>query len=163
MTTEAQKTVERLQELLDHKDTRVAELEAELQTIEQQREWRWSIPVDYDTDPSPDLPVPRIELRCEQEYEDTWSSCVWTQSLVYRHYLGHIVMHPLGVTSVRGGSSRQRPTFSDEKQALWEGPMRESAHAQANAARLNLPLFFICEEQVVSVTPDDSHAMKAKP
>lgn len=136
-------TVERLAELLDAKDRELEALRAQLQEIEKQREWRWTMHTERKED-THDLPVPRLEIRCKPIYEGRWSAQDWVYSLVYRHTLGHLVFVPLGATKRTGSSPDTPPPGLDDL------PRRDGVHIRHDAAMLRLRAFLIVENGVVA-------------
>jgi len=138
-------TIERLEELLDSKDRELEEVRSKLEEIEEQREWRWTLHTDRKED-THDLPVPRLEMRCEPYYEGMWGSTVWTYCLVYRHFLGHLVWVQIGQTKRTGGYSETQPALDDL-------PFRDGAHIKHDAATLGLPAFVVIEEKTQRIEP----------
>lgn len=135
--------VERLEELLNAKDREIEELRDQLREIEDQREWRWTMHTDAKED-AHDLPVPRLQIECEPIYEGSWSAQTWTYSMVYRHFLGHLVFVPLGATKRTGGSMDAPPSLDDL-------PFRDGAHIRHDAEALGLPAFSIVDGRTAPI------------
>lgn len=138
-------TIERLEELLNAKDRENEELRSKLQEIEDQREWRWTLHTDREED-THDLPVPRLEIRCDPYYEGTWSAQTWSYCLVYRHFLGHLVWVPLGETKRTGGPRDTPPPLDDL-------PVRDGTHIAHDSGTLGLPAFVVIEERTQRIEP----------
>ena len=138
-------TQDRLQELLDIKDREIDELREKLAEYEEPTEWRWMMHTDRKDD-THDLPVPRLEMRCEPVYEDTWSAQTWTYCIVYRHFLGHLVWVPMGQTK-RTGNRMDEPPMLDDL------PFRDGAHIKHDSTALNLPAFVVIGERTQRIEP----------
>lgn len=141
-------TAERLEELLDDKDSEIRRLQAMLDEIDEQRAWRWTMHTERAQD-THDLPVPRLEIRCEPISEGYWGAQVWTYSLVYRHFIGHLVWVPLGATKRTGGAIHTPPPLDDL-------PFRDGAHITHDALQLDLPAFSIVEDRTYRIPLRDS-------
>lgn len=136
--------VERLEELLNERDERIAELEAEAEAKKLVEDWAW---VRHTQPAETDLPVPRLEMRWTQRDQWNW---VARYGLVYRHFLGHLVHVPFGETT-RNGSGARSPITEGKV----DTPFRDGAHIACDAARLKLPAFAICGDVVTCIEPQD--------
>lgn len=119
------KVEERLQELLDQKDSEIESLRDELSEKSKQLENReriienlpggWNV-IDTDVEDEPDLPVPRLEVRWHQMYEgqdkDDWSNYRITSCLITGQITSHLKPRwrsiPLGMSVVRSSMSTGR-------------------------------------------------------
>lgn len=141
------KTVERLNELLEAKDEKIEELEATVQQLEREvdgSKWGWRI-VRAMKDVE-ELPIPRLELVASKLlWEDgSWSGDYeWVYRLVYRHLTDELISCPLGHTKVGGGSTQWPPTGHDGRLTL---PRRDGCHIYHDAAHLKLPAFARCDD-----------------
>lgn len=142
------KTIERLEKLLDAKDEELQELREKLEKLEdaEGREWKWCIPQEIEA-ATDSLPVPRLECRAKM-VGDNWHNFVWEYSLIYRHFLKHIMKIPLGLTTTNSGRGTP-PVFNGEI----HGPFREGAHIKSDAEELGLPAFYIVETNPVTIQP----------
>ena len=110
MDDEEKWTIGKLRELVGIRDSRIGELEAELEEAEGKLEGArsgWSLPRDQ---PPRDLPSPRLEVEWYAIHEapdgtDDWRSFNVEYRLVMTHLIGHEVVVPLGLTRVDGGIS----------------------------------------------------------
>lgn len=149
-------TEERLQELLDAKDEEIDQLRQDLakQRDEGRRdkglieslEGGWCVP-NHDGEDIPELPLPRLEYRWYQMYEnqEDWSSYRVVYQLVIKHLTERIVEIPLGVTTCRGHSGDKTPPWKSEFRPA-ELPYRDGAHGHHDAAHLGLPLYAVPPE-----------------
>lgn len=140
---------ERLAELLDQKDEQIAELEDQISALKCTQEWGNMRHSTNKEDCSPDLPCPRLEMRYEPDEKFGWTETTVTYAMVHRHFLGHYVTVPLGVTTIRSG--RQSAPIYDGKISL---PFRDGAHIKHDMAQLNLPAYAICEGQLYDLSVD---------
>lgn len=135
--------IERLEELLDEKDSRIEELEKELSDITDREEanWEWArhSTRKEDTD---NLPVPRLEMRWVKESDDGYLQR-WDYALVYRHTLDHLVVVPLGQTRIQGNRS-EPPVWGTTLQT----PLRDGVHICNDTMHLGIPAFGICDGKV---------------
>ena len=128
--------IERLEELLDEKDAKINELCEQIETFENDREWKWA---KHHTIENDLLPVPRLELRWSN-IEDYEKTC--TYSIVYKHLLGFSVQIPLGQTKVSG----RMKDFDNVED--WK-PFRDGAHFGNEMKQLNLPGFVVIGDEIV--------------
>jgi hypothetical protein len=137
------KAIERLEELLDEKDSRINDLERELReaTDRQEADWEWARHSTRKMD-ADNLPVPRLEMRWVQESEDGYMQR-WDYALVYRHTLDHLVVVPLGQTRTQGGRG-EPPIYGERLQT----PFRDGVHICRDTEHLGIPAFGICDGKV---------------
>ena len=131
--------IERLEQLLDERDTQIEELEQKLQdlTDESERAWDWAR--HSIIQPHPLLPIPRLEIRCVNL--GNWYNWEWRYGFVYKHLLGHLVLIPMGNTKC-GGSGKPPMDWTGKYMDL---PFRDGAHFRSDFEQLNLPAFAIIE------------------
>lgn len=140
---------ERLAEQLDAKDHKIERLAEKLEEAEAKIEQllrgirgAWSLPREIQ-DENPELPVPRLEIVWIKS-PDGWHEHEVEYRLVHRHFLGHLVVVPLGLTRVSGGSRDDEPwKWSVQLHGRPDLPFRDGAHARHDAAHLGIPLFAI--------------------
>lgn len=135
--------IERLMELLEEKDQKIAELEGDVREATEKEEERqrwaetfWTRHVKLEDDGG--LPVPRLEIRWERD-DVARSGYQWraNYNLVYRHFLGDIIAVPLGRTMV----GCEHPV----RNGKIDTPFRDGAHIRHDAAQLGLPAYSVCE------------------
>lgn len=141
------KTLERMEALLDEKDAEIEQLSGRVAELEEEAERNrlWTEHRRFDEDVSPTLPVPRLEIRwreLEPGERDDGYEIQAEYSLVYRHFLGHIVFVPLGFTRSTGALSA-RTKWGDI-----ELPFRDGAHFYNEMKQLGLRGFAICGDRV---------------
>lgn len=140
------KTLERLERLLDERDTEIEELQEKLteaeNTIEGIRSG-WMRHRKAEDDGA--LPIPRLEI--EWIPRDGWNEVDVEYRLVLKHLLGHVVLLPLGLTRW-SSSNTEDPRRQGLSAAL---PFRDGAHAPHDAALLGLPLYALMLEGPVLV------------
>lgn len=157
------RTVERLNELLDQKDSELEEVREELEKFEaekerREREWLAHRRVPAEDD-APGLPVPRLQFRYVPSEGFGWQSYEVVYELVYRHFLGRkrigykddpdLLAIPLGTTRVNGGG---KPVDADGKVHL---PFRDGTHIVSDAEHLRLPMFTVLEGKAEAIKPRD--------
>lgn len=136
--------IERLESMLDAKDAEIEALQRKLDVAERQIEsdasWCRHREYEQDVAPSPELPVPRLEIRwSEHPVEGTEA----VYSLVYRHLCGQVVFVPLGRTRTSGaindriGYGQPIPT-----------PFRDGSHFANEMRQLGLRGFVIAGDRV---------------
>ncbi len=139
-------TTERLEELLNQKDDEIKKLSDELFELKDQEEadWRWARPRILNENVE-GLPIPRMEIRyvctSERRYNYRWEYC-----MIYRHFAGHLVAIPLGVTQV-GGSSDRLPIGADGI----ETPFRDGVHIVEDAKQIGIPACAIVEGTIAEL------------
>lgn len=130
-----------IQEYVDELRLRAEKAEDKLDFIEGTIRNGWTIPRYTDVDENPELPIPRLQLRCSSPNRGSY---IWWYELAYRHLLGTVSYIPLGYTEVSGGGVAQ-----------WHGPLRDSAHAIHDGEHLNLPVFIIIGNESRPFTKED--------
>lgn len=144
----------RLERQLEAKDAKIAALRAELEGWEGDEAWRWTRHRVVEKDPSPSLPIPRLEIRYEAIDEAGYNTRA-LYCLVYRHYTHKtgglacdkstdcIVFVPIGETRM-GGPASLEPR---EREGRWAGrsygPYRDGAHIRHDMKQMGLPGFII--------------------
>lgn len=168
--TTDEKTLERLNELLDQKDEELNELRREKEkreadaVWETERKWMLHRHVPKEDD-APNLPVPRLQLRYVPSKDFGWYSYEVVYELVYRHFLGRarigssgdpdLLAIPLGHTRVNGsGLSPRQATPPVLPYAL---PFRDGKHIVSDAEHLRLPMFALIEDKATPIEPHDLH------
>lgn len=136
--------LERLEEVLDVKDGEIHKLQRRLEKMQLDADvsrlaWCHHSEFDEGTEPNPELPVPRLEIRWSVREGETTAM----YSLVYRHLLGRVVFVPLGMTRTSGALDQQvRPNGTITT------PFRDGAHFANEMRQLKLPGFVICGDRV---------------
>lgn len=141
------KAIERLEEQLNERDEKIEELEGKLAEAERaaEEDHTWSKHVEYKAgeEPSPELPVPRLEMRWSEEERNDSYELTARYSLVYRHLCKQIVFVPLGVTRTTGAlAERINPNKTVDT------PFRDGAHLRNEMAQLGLRAFGIVGDHV---------------
>lgn len=141
---------ERLNEQLNEREAEISRLCAQIEGLENKLDaisngWR----VGEVLPGEQALPVPRLEIVWQTRHGD-WVECEAAYRLVYRHFLGHIVTLPIGLTR-RSGGPGDRPV----RGGVVETPYREGSHIRHDAAHLGLPAFAICEGTVTPLEWDE--------
>jgi len=134
------KAIERLEGILNDRDTRIEELEEKLREFENWRRYMWTNPQTFDSDPRPNLPLPRLEIECVNQ-SGNWYEKIWYYRLVRKHFLGDIVFTPLGETRSSGGGA---PAAGDI-------PFRDGAHIKHEARHFNMPAYSIVDSIIVQL------------
>jgi len=158
------KAIERLEQLLDEKDTELEAARAKLQEAELKLEndasWYEHREFEPGSEPNPELPIPRLEVRWEPCDDGRYES-VATYALVYRHLLGHVVFVPLGVTRTTGAL-----TGRVRGDGLVDLPFRDGAHFANEMHQIKLRGFAIAGDVVTERKPcvacgrlEDAHRM----
>lgn len=125
------KAAERLAAQLEEAERRIAELEEENEFLRDTLPWTEHSELESDDS---GLPVPRLELVWEEGSFPRGYNFRCIYRLVYRHFLGHIVLVPLSET-LRGGA------YPPDHYDLIETPFRDSVHARSDAEQLGIPAF----------------------
>lgn len=154
--SEKMSAVERLEEMLNARDAEIAELNEKLSECENQMDgdvWGWTR--HSKSDEAIDLPVPRLEMRWEEMDGPDGGGFNWRcrYDLIYRHFLGHVMRVPLGMTRV--GNHSGRPPVSG---GVVETPFRDGSHIAHDAHCLRLPAFAICGDVVTKLEPREPNA-----
>jgi hypothetical protein len=142
------KAMERLEEMLNAKDAELEELRGKLQEAEQKLEndSNWYVHREFaaGTEPNPELPIPRLEVRWEPCDDGRYGAAA-VYSLVYRHLLGHVAFVPLGITRTTGAlADRVRDG------GVVDLPFRDGAHFANEMRQLSLRGFAIVGDVVTS-------------
>ena len=138
--------IERLEQLLDDKDEEIEALQMKLHEAERELEFDagWCRHRVYEKPgdaPSPDLPVPRLEIRWSGA-TDGRNEIEAIYSLVYRHLLDQIVFVPLGKTGSTGALANRI------RGHIVETPFRDGCHFANEMRQLNLRGFVIAGDRV---------------
>jgi hypothetical protein len=141
-------TVERLEELLNTKDTQIETLQAKLQAYKDQEEeenWRWT--QHSKSEEKEGLPVPRLEIRWIKLDKNGYN---WraAYNLVYKHLLGDVILVPMGSTTRNGGNGK-----GPIRDGKVETPFRDGVHIAHEMLTLKLPGFAICDDTVTVLKP----------
>lgn len=91
-----------------------------------------------------DLPVPRLEIR----YSSAADGLAAKYSLVYEHFLGHLMQIPIGLTMCGGGHLKSKG------EDYLELPFREGAHIASDMLQLGLPGYIINGAKSAAVSLD---------
>lgn len=148
---------ERLEELLNDKDTEIERLRGELEDAQQNVRGAhagWSLPVRLPAEQV--LPVPRLEIVVEAD-EGRWYQRTSHYRLVYRHLLGHHLGVPLGVTITSGGGDE--PPVRNGRVDL---PIRDGAHILNEAKCLRLPAYAVCGDVVEQIANADGEPVNRR-
>lgn len=136
----SQKTIDRLEELLDQRDERIATLEETVEDLQARLEcktqWTEHL-VDKECDDG-GLPVPRLEITWHpmERSHDGYNMMI-RYDLVKRHLCDEIHRVPLGAT-------RTTATKVDRDQnGILFTPFRDGAHIAFDARELRLPAYVI--------------------
>jgi len=140
------KAIERLEQLLDEKDGELEELQKKLDDIEDRDKWSWCKHSIIE-DEGDGLPVPRLEIRHESLSEDGYLS-EWRYSLIYKHFLGHLVCVPLGHTGRQGSS------IVIDRNGNLMLPFRDGAHIASDSQTMGIPAVGIAAGKAVSIIKD---------
>lgn len=150
--------VQRLEELLNERDERIAELEAKLDEEEEERDdraWMWT--KHSKSEEKESLPVPRLEIRWTPEGRFPGYNWLASYNLVYQHLLGHVMVVPLGSTKQGGGDAR-----GPVRDGKVETPFRDGVHIMHDAWALRLPAYAICGGVVTKVEPGTDQQRKTR-
>lgn len=146
--------MERLEQQLNEKDAEIERLESEAQKSRDSKAWDWlSLPRLLDADPSPSLPLPRLEIRYEALDDDSYN---WQADycLYLPHYLpGKVQVVPIGSTRISGGGGPRREVAGMHAGKFY-GPFRDGAHIRHDMATLGLPAFIVVGDEADPVVPN---------
>lgn len=150
MTDKADKlgAIERLEDLLNKRDEEIADLRTKIRKQEDEDDeeaWLWTRHTE--SKEAEGLPVPRLEIRWTTLGRGMWN---WLASynFVYRHFLGQVIVVPLGRTRVGAGCERTPVTGGQV-----DLPYREGVHIRHDAWALRLPAYAICGNVVNKIEP----------
>lgn len=138
--------IKRLEELLELRDSQMAELQEKVDEFEnlEEREWGWCRHEGFPKDKNK-LPVPRLEIRA-RAINGNWSNFEWIYCLVYRHLLKDLIFVPFGRTGSQGSRSEPPIYHGPETEGNYiNTPFRDGAHLFNDMECLNLPGFYIIE------------------
>lgn len=172
MSTAVEQALERLESLLQEKQEKIDSLEQQLQERDGEDAWEWTRHQVRSADPSPGLPVPRLEIRY-RDMEDSGYVVEALYCLVYRH-LTHdtgglrcdgakdcLVFVPMGHTKITGGATGVRP---EPESGIWDGkmygPFRDGAHIRHDMKHLMLPGFIVATDGQVYEIDLDAEAKR---
>lgn len=144
--------VERLEGLLDKKDSELSEKSERIDELEGHLEHvkgGWTLHLKLPREQT--LPVPRLEVVFEPRgwKDHEWCDYVALYRMVYRHFLGHCVAIPIESTKVQR-SLNEIPLGPNGKIEL---PFRMGAHVAHDAAHLKLPAFAVVMDRVEPIVP----------
>ena len=154
MSAEKMTAIERLEALLDEKDAELAAYRRSDEERERDADndaWCWT---KHTKSQEPDgLPVPRLEIRWSRLGSGGEWNWLASYNLVYRHFLGDVIVVPLSAT--RRGGNDCAPIERDGKV---ETPFRDGAHIAHEMRHMNLPGYAICEGTITKLEPMDGPA-----
>ena len=130
---------------LDEENSKTEALQAKIEELENQLDyhnWSWMRHIKIEDE---GIDVPRLEMRYVSREKGNWYHYDVLYSMVYRHFLGHFVMVPLGTTKIGHGGGL---LLSGGKLHL---PFREGAHFRSDSDQLRLPMFTIVEPDGVEI------------
>jgi len=177
MSTAVEQALERLESLLRKKQRKIDRLEQQLQERDDAEAWSWTRHRIHAADPSPALPVPRLEIRYRSLDRDGYSTEA-LYCLVYRHLTARsggphcdgtkdcVVFVPIGSTTINGGRPGGR--HPREESGLWEGrmygPYRDGAHIRHDMKQFGLPGFIVATDgQTYAVDLDAEATLRMAP
>jgi hypothetical protein len=153
------KLEERLNEIIEERDSQIEELQEKIEKLEQQSDLQ---KLEYqmheyfkETELQKQLPVPRLEMRFfrlkNHRSDDNWYNVCWKYGIVYKHYAethnDTMLFIPLSQTTSNGGDGTFNSHFQDGR---LDTPFRDGVHIFADSKLFNLPAFIICEEKNIS-------------
>jgi hypothetical protein len=153
------KLEERLNEIIEEKDTQIEELQEKIEKLELQSDLQ---KLEYqmheyfkETDLQKKLPVPRLEMRFSRlknhRGDDNWYNVCWKYGIVYKHYAethnDTMLFIPISQTTSNGGDGTFNSHFHDGR---LDTPFRDGVHIYADSKLFDLPAFIICEEKNIS-------------
>jgi hypothetical protein len=156
-TMDDQKTLERLNELLDSRDRTILELTSKLEELEERLQGSrtaWSVPYPLEEfQEDPPLPLPRLEFVWEL-HEEGYSYSV-EYRLVKRHLMGDLEAHPLGLTNVSGSHGGRKPWGNPPEDLNL--PYRDGSHSAYDSTHLGLPVYARTPEGTFLVESSRTH------
>lgn len=150
-----EKTVVRLNEILDIRDQRIEELEESERLLNERLDGSytaWRVPRIVD-DEHPGLPLPRMEVAWTPSAEEGWSRYECEYRIVHRHFLGHVMVTPFGLTRTQSGGGKAPWDYPGELNL----PFRDGCHMHHDAAHLALPLYAILPTGPKRIDGDGSY------
>lgn len=153
------KLEERLNLIIEEKESEIKELQDKIEKIEYQSDLK---KLDYqmheyfkESDLQKTLPVPRLEMRFKRlknnVVNDNWYNVSWHYGIVYKHYSetdnDTMLFIPLSHTTSNGGNGNFESYLHDGR---LDTPFRDRVHIFAESKLFNLPAFIICEEKNIA-------------
>lgn len=144
---------ERLNDMLEEKDSKIQTLEAEVEKLKWQNDLSqltWQIHQSFQNDEfSKQMPFPRLEMRLERLSPNNWYSIKWIYGLVYKHYSDTqndtLLFIPFSQTTSRGGNGAFESHLVEGK--MLELPFRDGVHIYVEGILFGLPAYIICRER----------------
>ncbi len=154
------KLEERLNEIIEEKDERIAELERRVENMEYESDisrLRWQMHTSFQNDEFyKQLPYPRLEMRFNRLSKDDWYSIEWIYGLVYKHVTDiktdTLLFIPISRSESSGGNRTFENWLVSDKLQL---PFRDGLHIYAESLTFNLPAYIVCKEKEVWNKIDD--------
>jgi hypothetical protein len=121
------------------------------------KNWAWCIHEEYEEDPRPELPLPRLEMRAYDRAGPRglreWGNIQWLYGLMYKAHWGSVMFIPLGLTMESGGCSKPEPDGLGRYE-----PFRESHHIRTDMKTFDIRGYIIIEnekraDKIVQVQP----------
>lgn len=136
--------IERLEQDLNNADAEREKLQEELDGLKEHATWGWSRHTEIAAG-NDKLPVPRLQMTAINVSGD-WYVTDFISSMVYKHFLGHHVIVPIGHTRRTGGSG-----------GSFDGrlPFRDGAHIKHDARMFNWPAFLISDGNATLIELED--------
>lgn len=133
---------DKLATLLEAAEEKIADLETQLEAIDDQVQWSWTRHEELSKEQT--LPVPRLEIVLDDvaAYNRTW-----IYRMIYRHLLDHCVAVPLGRTTQSGGGTIAIENFESHV------PFRDGVHIRSDAKQFGWPMYAVCGDRVVELFP----------
>lgn len=140
---------DRLEQMLVESEAERKRLAKKCNALLKQAKHSWARHRDHKTDQwaGGTLPVPRLQMTYRDLSED-WTRFECRYSLVTRHFLGHLVEIPMGITRIGLCTSRGAPV--DSMGGLYH-PFRDGAHIAHDSEAMRLPAFRIHGDRVEPV------------
>jgi hypothetical protein len=136
---------ERLNDELNEKEAKIAELEEQIENAKYQEDWKWRHIRKLTKAENMGLPTPRLEIRYKREDD---YNVIADYGLVYEHFDGEVLFNPFGSTRMGGYSNKK----NDEPLRL---PFRDGAHLQHDMWMLKLRGYVVNGTEYREVTLDD--------
>lgn len=126
---------DKLADLLEASENKLAELQQQLDEDSDRDRWGWTQHAELPKEQT--LPVPRLEIFYMESESDDYNR-VWLYRMIYRHLLGHCVAVPMGQTKQGGGN--HKVIISKLLDFL---PFRDGAHIKHDARAFGWPAFMV--------------------
>lgn len=140
--------IEKLEEIIEQQDEKIAELEEQLERNERCAEWQVSRYVNeknmnaqypgYDK-----LPLPRLEMRVNL-LDDNGYRVEYLHGIVYKHFDDSMLFIPYEQTIVTGSRGEQI------KNGDIDFPFRQGPHLIGDSIMFNMPAFVLCMGKIHS-------------